>query len=184
MGKALANATVQYGCDVEFVTGPVAEQNLPNLSPEKIHNVVGAEEMLSTAQKFFESSDVIIFAAAVADYAPVQQLPEKIAKSTKELTLRLRPTPDIAKTLCRNKSAQQVTIGFALQTSNGEANARHKLETKNLDGIVLNTPASLGASDGTFSFLSTDSPAFDEWGCIDKTECALKIFEQVEKLTP
>lgn len=190
MGKAIAEEAVQRGYEVEFVTGPVAEENLPAQpllqnhakadNNIHIHKITSAEEMLAAARQHFQTSEIIIFAAAVADYAPAEKLPEKMAKSADELVLRLRPTPDIAQTLCTEKINGQVAIGFALQTSDGEANARRKLKSKNLDGIVLNTPDTLGAEGGTFSFLSANAARFEEWGHIDKTTCARKILEAGE----
>jgi len=189
MGKAIAEEAARRGCQVEFVTGPVAEETLPaHRSHVKadnnihIHKITSAEEMLAAARQYFQTSGIIIFAAAVADYAPAEKRPEKMAKSADELVLRLRPTPDIARTLCAGKGNDQIAIGFALQTSDGEANARRKLGSKNLDGIVLNTPATLGAETGTFSFLAANASGFEEWGCIDKTTCARKILEAITSL--
>jgi len=177
MGKAIAEEAIRRGYETEFITGPVAEENLPNLGSGSIHRVMSAEEMLATAQELFKTADVTLFAAAVADYAPSEKLPEKMTKSNDEFMLRLRPTPDIAQTLCSEKKPKQIAVGFALQTADGEANARRKLDTKKLDGIVLNTPSTLGADNGTFSFLSSHAEHFDEWGCIDKPSCAKKIFD-------
>ena len=182
MGKAIAEAAAERGCRVEFVTGPVEQQTLPAVKNGRIHKVMSAEEMLTTAKELFENVDIVIFAAAVADYAPAERRTEKMARSADELVLRLRPNPDIAQTLCAEKRDDQTAIGFALQTADGEANARRKLEEKNLDGIVLNTPTTLGAENGTFSFLARHSAHFDEWGCINKTACAEKIFEALEQL--
>lgn len=183
MGKALAEEALERGYHVQFVSGPVAPSNLPNLGDcGTIHTVVSAEDMLKASTDFFSKATVIVFAAAVADYAPAERKTEKMAKSTDELVLRLRPTPDIAKTLCAGKNAEQVAIGFALQTADAEANARRKLHAKNLDGIVLNTPATLGASTGTFSFMERGADAFKTWGCIDKATCAQHILEAVERL--
>jgi phosphopantothenoylcysteine decarboxylase/phosphopantothenate--cysteine ligase len=184
MGKAIAEEAITRGDEVIFVSGPVAPANLPDIGNSgSIHQITSAEDMLRKAEGFFPSSDVIIFAAAVADYTPIENKIEKMAKSSDDLVLKLRATRDIAKTLCSEKSIDQVAIGFALQTSDGEINARRKLTSKNLDGIVLNTPATLGAETGTFSFISTQSIAFDHWGCINKTECALNIFQALEKLS-
>jgi len=184
MGKAIAEEAVARGFTVEFITGPVAQQNLPNLEKSgTIHQVTSADEMLAKARKFFQSSEIAIFAAAVADYAPAEKLEKKMAKSSDELVLRLRPTPDIAKTLCANKQPSQITIGFALQTDDGQANAHRKLTGKNLDGIILNTPATLGAATGTFSFLAAGSEDFDEWGRIDKPRCAIHIFQSIDQLS-
>jgi phosphopantothenoylcysteine decarboxylase/phosphopantothenate--cysteine ligase len=181
MGKAIAEEAVARGYAVEFVSGPVAGQNLPETAT--IHHATSAEEMLEQARQLFPSADIVIFAAAVADYAPAEKLAEKMAKSSDELILRLRPTPDIAKTLCADKQAGQVAIGFALQTSDGEANASRKLEGKNLDGIVLNTPATLGAKNGNFSFIAKGSTGFDHWGVIDKAECAQRILDAIGELS-
>lgn len=182
MGKAIAEAAEGCGYHVEFVTGPVAAENLPNLGSGRIHKITSAADMLSQALELFQTSDRVVFAAAVADYAPPEKLGEKMAKSTGELVLHLRPTPDIAKTLCADKRPDQIAIGFALQTNDGEANARRKLAEKNLDGIVLNTPATLGAENGIFSFLAKASPCFEEWGCIGKAECAARILRKLDSL--
>lgn len=182
MGKAIAEEAVRHQYDVCFISGPVAASNLPNLGNSgSIHQVVGAEEMLHKATVFFSSSDVIIFAAAVADYTPIEKKTEKMAKSSDDLTLKLRATPDIARTLCCGKTKNQISIGFALQTSDGETNALRKLKEKKLDAIVLNTPATLGAETGTFSFLRLEKMLFEHWGCIRKSDCASKIFQALNK---
>ncbi len=182
MGKALAEAALARGYTVEFVTGPVAPANLPDLGRQgTLHPVTGADEMLAKALKLFPSVDAALFAAAVADYAPAERRVGKMPKSDAEWTLRLRPTPDIARTLCEGKRPNQQAIGFALQTEEGDANARRKLEGKALDGIVLNTPASLGAPDGTFSYLARGTEEFEEWGRIPKTECARRILARLER---
>jgi len=182
MGKALAEEAARRGYEVEFVSGPVEEENLPRAGNIRIHKVVGAEEMLSKTQELFQSSETVIFAAAVADYAPTEKLDRKMAKSTEGLVLHLRPTPDIAKTLCAEKQPGQVAIGFALQTEEGQKNARRKLAVKNLDGIVLNTPATLGAENGTFSYLAAGAESFEAWGRIGKADCARRILDAAERL--
>ena len=183
MGKALAEAAVSRGYFVDMVSGPVPVANLPDLGGSgRTHNVVSAAEMLACATEIFSDADAAIFAAAVSDYAPAEKSAEKMAKSTDELVLRLRPTPDIAETLSAVKRKEQVTIGFALQTSDGEHNAARKLRAKNLNGIVLNTLASLGAETGSFRFLAAGCETFDDWGCIEKSECAGLILDAVEHL--
>ncbi|MDF7806050.1 phosphopantothenoylcysteine decarboxylase [Pontiellaceae bacterium B12219] len=180
MGKALAEEAGKRNCEITFISGPVANGNLPTKGNKiNLIKVTGAEEMLQQAAAYFQSSDIIIFAAAVADYTPAEKRPKKMAKSEADLLLRLKATPDIAKTLCANKAAHQIAIGFALQTEDGETNARRKLTAKKLNGIVLNTPASLGSATGTFSFLAEDMPAFEHWGTIDKETCAMHILDYV-----
>jgi len=180
MGKALAEEAVRRGYFVQFVSGPVPDANLPCLASNGVvHRVTSAVDMLSRASDLFSSASVAVFAAAVADYSPAEKRDEKMAKSDNALVLNLRPTPDIAKTLCANKQPGQLAIGFALQTSSGEMHAHRKLERKNLDGIVLNTPASLGSRYGEFSFLSAGAASFEHWGRIEKKECAEKIFDAI-----
>ena len=183
MGRAIAQEATARQYNAEFISGPVAPHNLPELgSSGKIHRVTGADEMLQVASNLFPTASAIVFAAAVADYAPAKKLTQKIAKTNNEIILRLRPTPDIAKTLCTNKTVNQIAIGFALQTHDGEANAARKLKSKNLDGIVLNTPATLGAPTGSFSFLQNESDRFEQWGCIEKSVCAKKILDTIDRL--
>jgi phosphopantothenoylcysteine decarboxylase/phosphopantothenate--cysteine ligase len=136
--------------------------------------VTSAEEMLAAAREKFPSADLIIFAAAVADFQPLEKSAEKVPKIRNNITIELKPTPDIAATLCATKRKDQIAIGFALQTHDGEAKAREKLVSKNLDGIVLNTPATLGAETGLFTWI--DFHGLETWGSLDKADCAQRIF--------
>jgi phosphopantothenoylcysteine decarboxylase/phosphopantothenate--cysteine ligase len=200
MGKALAEEALFQGLEVEFISGPVPEANLPQCGSglpaaneaagSRLHlqTVVSAEEMLAAAREKFASAGIILFAAAVADFQPLEKSAEKfpkaglsagaLAKEENNLCLRLKPTPDIAATLCANKRKDQIAIGFALQTHDGEAKAREKLIAKNLDGIVLNTPATLGAETGLFTWISFQG--LEHWGSLDKAECAKRIFKCLE----
>ena len=178
MGKALAEAALQQGAKVEFVTGPVPEANLPG--GVRLHPVVSAQEMLETARGLLESCDAVIYAAAVADFRPETRAESKLPKAEQSLDIRLLPNPDIAATLNREKKAGVTAIGFALQTHDGEAHAREKLQSKLLDGIVLNAPDSLGAPSGTFHYLAKDREAFEHWGTLDKTRAARYILGKIE----
>jgi len=195
MGKALAEEAQSRGLDVEFISGPVPKENLPNVdavSPPhpgskgnavrtprlRIQNVTSAEEMLAAAQAKFAEADIIIFAAAVADFQPLEKSDEKAPKgAATNVSMELKSTPDIAATLCANKRDDQVAIGFALQTHDGEAKAKEKLASKNLNGIVLNTPATLGAETGLFTWI--DFQGLEHWGSLTKADCAQKIFNQI-----
>lgn len=176
MGKALAEEALKRGIDVDFISGPVPEANLPDLE-SPITRVTGAEEMLAAAQAKFPEADIIIFAAAVADFQPLEKSAEKFPKIGNNISIELKPTPDIAATLCANKREDQVAVGFALQTHDGEAKAREKLAKKNLNGIVLNTPATLGAEHGLFTWIDTQT--LENWGAISKAGCAGKIFDRI-----
>jgi len=194
MGKALAEEALKRGMDVEFISGSVPDTNLPNVDavspphPDRkenavrtprlhIQKIVSAEEMLAAAQEKFAAADVIIFAAAVADFQPLEKSAKKFPKTGSNITIELKPTPDIAATLCANKRKDQIAIGFALQTHDGEAKAREKLVAKNLDGIVLNTPATLGGSSGLFTWI--DKLGLESWGSLNKSECAKRILTRV-----
>ncbi len=176
MGKALAEEALRRDMDVEFISGPVPESNLPNIG-KNIIRVTSAEEMLAAAREKFPSADLIIFAAAVADFQPLEKSAEKVPKIRNNITIELKPTPDIAATLCATKRKDQIAIGFALQTHDGEAKAREKLVSKNLDGIVLNTPATLGAETGLFTWI--DFQGLESWGSLNKTSCALRILDRI-----
>jgi phosphopantothenoylcysteine decarboxylase/phosphopantothenate--cysteine ligase len=175
MGKALAEEAISQGLEVEFISGPVPEANLPDSA--RITRVTSAKEMLAAAQEKFAAADLIIFAAAVADFQPLEKSDEKFPKVGNNITIELKPTPDIAATLCANKRKDQIAIGFALQTHDGEAKAREKLISKNLDGIVLNTPATLGAESGLFTWI--DFQGSENWGALTKAECAKQIFNKI-----
>ncbi len=176
MGKALAEEALRRGLNVEFISGPVPEENLPNLG-NAVTRITSAEEMLATAKGKFAAADIIIFAAAVADFQPLEKSAEKVPKVGKNMSMELKPTPDIAAALCAGKKDDQIAVGFALQTHDGEASAKEKLAAKNLDGIVLNTPATLGAETGLFTWI--DFHTLENWGSLNKADCANRIFNHV-----
>ena len=184
MGQALAEAALAAGARVDFVTGPVPEANLPR-GVEAVR-VTSAEEMLAAARQRHADADLVIYAAAVADYRPVQRSPDKLPKSGGRVSLELEPTPDVAATLNAGRRAGQVTIGFALQTGDGVRLAREKLQRKALDGIVLNALDALGGDRGTYTWIAAGAPeAAVEWGEMDKRECAGRILrEAAARLAP
>lgn len=143
MGYALARAFAQAGAQVTVVSGPVA---LDSPGPDvKIVKVGTANQMLAASQEYFSGSDLVIFAAAVADYAPTEVADQKIKKHTGTFQLNLTKTPDIALTLGQQKRSHQLLIGFALETEHEIENARRKLEKKNMDFVVLNSLNDPGA---------------------------------------
>jgi phosphopantothenoylcysteine decarboxylase/phosphopantothenate--cysteine ligase len=144
MGFAIATAAALRGADVTLISGPVVLKTPRNV---RRIDVQTACEMQEAVQREFTLADVVIMAAAVADYAPSQPSEEKIkreAQSADTLTLSLKENPDILKLLGEQKTIQ-VLIGFALETSDGIENARKKLVAKNLDAIVLNNANEEGA---------------------------------------
>lgn len=176
MGRALAEEALASGAEVEFVTGPVAAEQLPRGERLRMHHVISAEDMLKAARAVYASADIVIYAAAVADYKPAVYHPRKLPKQQGDLTLRLSATPDVAATLNARKKPGQVTIGFALQTHDGLEKAREKLDRKHLNAIVLNALDAMGGEAGTYTFITDhdrNGPA--EWGQLNKRECARRI---------
>ncbi|HRV52250.1 MAG: Coenzyme A biosynthesis bifunctional protein CoaBC [Bacteroidetes bacterium ADurb.Bin141] len=138
MGIAIANMLHKQGAEVTLIVGP-------GVATSEIHNgiktisITSAEDMLNECQKIFSATDMVVLAAAVADYKPAEPAQQKIKKKGDEpVSLTLTPTTDIAATLGKQKKKGQILVGFALETTNGEANAVKKLKSKNLDFIVLN----------------------------------------------
>ena len=144
MGFAIAEEAASRGATVTLVTGPV-HLTTPDQVSRK--NVVSAEEMKNTILHYFDDADVLIMAAAVADYKPKAVSDEKIKKNDAELSLELVKTDDILKEIVKNKK-QQFVVGFALETNNEQENAKQKLVHKKLDAIVLNSLNDSGAGFG------------------------------------
>lgn len=146
MGVALARELVKRGAEVTLVIGPAADgARIPNV---KVVHVETADQMFSASMEVFRSADFAVMSAAVADYTPADRLAEKIKKGPDILTLELRKTKDILKTLGDVKRDGQLLIGFALETDNEKENARAKLASKNADLIVLNSLKDAGAGFG------------------------------------
>lgn len=144
MGFALAEACARRGAEVTLVAGPVAlSVHHPNI---RRIDVESADEMYQASVAAFPTTDIAILCAAVADYRPREAHNEKIKRERQgEMSLDLVPNPDIAAALGRMKQEGQRLIGFALETSNGAANATDKMKRKGLDFIVLNSLSDEGA---------------------------------------
>jgi phosphopantothenoylcysteine decarboxylase/phosphopantothenate--cysteine ligase len=144
MGYAIAEAAGARGARVTLVSGPVALPPSPGV--ETLVPVTSAAEMLAACFQHAPTADIVIAAAAVADYAPETVAANKIKKTGDDaLTLTLRPTTDIAATLGQQKPPGQTLVGFAAETERLDENARAKLERKNLDLIVANDVTRPGA---------------------------------------
>lgn len=143
MGFALADELASRGAKVTVIAGKVKAKSENN--SVKIVEALSAEEMYKATKKRFKKSDITIFAAAVADYTPVNKADKKIKKNSKTLSLELKKTKDIAKELGKLKTKKQITVGFALETDNETKNAKQKLKKKNFDLIVLNSLQDKGA---------------------------------------
>jgi phosphopantothenoylcysteine decarboxylase/phosphopantothenate--cysteine ligase len=146
MGIALAEELVRQGADVTLVLGPT-DLKPSNPAIETI-SVTSAEEMYQACANVFSKTDIVVLAAAVADYRPKTFSETKIKKKEGEMALELVKTVDIAAALGKSKKQGQVFVGFALETNDEENNALQKLEKKNFDFIVLNSMRDAGAGFG------------------------------------
>ncbi len=180
MGFAIASAAAARGAEVTLVSGPVS---LRGLHPAvRRVDVVSARDMLAACEDVFDSCDCAVLAAAVADYAPENASETKIKREGKEeMVIRLVRNPDIAAALGRRKGERRL-VGFALETDNEQANALRKMETKNLDMIVLNSlrdpEAGFMKNTNKITILSRDG-AVMRYPAKSKTQVAEDILDAV-----
>ncbi len=141
-GYALAQAAWRRGADVTLVTGPTA---LPRPVGADVVAVETAEEMKDAVAAALPAADVLVMAAAVADFRPVSVAGEKIKKEARPAAIALESAPDVLKTTRARRRPGMIAVGFALETENARVNARGKLESKDLDLVVLNDATVPGA---------------------------------------
>lgn len=152
MGCALAEAAKQRGHKVRLIS----TSDLQPPAGVEFVGVDSAAEMFQAVKKHFPECDCLIMAAAVADYTPIQPAKTKIKSGKRKLAIKLKPTPDILKWAVEHKNesraknqGSRIIVGFALEEKNLRANAEKKLREKNLDVIIANTPAAIGAEKST-----------------------------------
>ena len=182
-GISLALECANNGAKVNLILGPSnIDVRHSNIS---VHKVESANEMLKIANSNFESSDVSIFTAAVADYTPSSVAKNKIKKSDDNLTISLLKTTDILLEMGFKKTDKQFVVGFALETENELENAKEKLKSKNLDMIVLNSLNNKGAG---FEYNTNKITIIDRQNNIydfelkDKSEVAKDIIVKIIEL--
>jgi len=148
MGVAIAEEFANRGAEVQLILGPSDIHVEQNITVERI---TSASEMYEACIKNFDAYDIIVMAAAVADYTPLNRSKEKIKKEEDKLNLQLIKTKDILSKAGQLKSKKQILIGFALETNNEKENALKKLSQKNADMIVLNSLNEQGAGFGPYT---------------------------------
>jgi phosphopantothenoylcysteine decarboxylase/phosphopantothenate--cysteine ligase len=147
MGFAIAEECAARGAEVTVVCGPVSIDYVN--SNINIQKVISATQMFDNTISQINEADIIILAAAVADFTPMKSCESKLKRGNDNLTIELEPTKDIAAEVGRIKKANQISIGFALENENELENAKSKLKRKNLDFIVLNSMNDSGAGFNT-----------------------------------
>jgi len=164
MGIAIANALYEHGASVTLILGPSA---LKPITGVQTINVQTADEMYKASMEIFPATDIAVMAAAVADYRPATVEEKKIKKNQETMQVELVKNPDILKSCGAIKTAQQLLIGFALETDNEEFYAKEKLTKKNADLIILNSVKDEG---GTFKSNNNKISIFDKNGHVERFE--------------
>ncbi|MCP4632564.1 MAG: bifunctional phosphopantothenoylcysteine decarboxylase/phosphopantothenate--cysteine ligase CoaBC [candidate division Zixibacteria bacterium] len=178
MGYALAIEAKAEGADVTLISGPC---KLPAPRGIELIKVKTSEQMASAVKEYFKSCDVLIMAAAVADYAPTNPHDSKLKKSEESLKLDLNPTEDILKAVSKMKG-KQVVVGFALETDNTVENARKKIEDKKLDLIILNDANEPGAGfdvDTNRIDIIYPDGNFEKFPLMTKRDLAVEIIKKI-----
>ena len=178
MGYAVAESALERGAGVTLITGPTS---IPLPSGVEVIRVQTADDMEQAVFERFPHCDILVMAAAVADFQMDHPLPGKIKRGD-VLRLELLPTRDILKEVKLRKKPHQKVVGFALETDDGEENARRKLEEKSLDMVVLNNPLVAGAEFGSETNIATivkpngDPIRFEK---MPKRKLADRIFDEL-----
>lgn len=182
MGYAIAKMCMLRGAEVTLVSGPTSIAK-----PEFVHvvDVVTAKEMYEEVTKRAKDQDIIIKAAAVADYRPKSVSSEKMKKKDDDLAISMERTDDILKFLGEHKKEHQFLCGFSMETENMLENSRKKLEKKHLDMIVANNLKVEGAGFAGDTNVVTIITGQEEvsLGKMTKEETALRILDEILKAT-
>ena len=179
MGYALAKIAMRRGADVTLITAPT---NLPAPLFADVVPVVSAQEMFDAIKERAPQMDIIIKAAAVADYTPVSVSDEKIKKKDGDLSLPMRRTTDILAYLGEHRKPGQFICGFSMETENLVENSKKKLQKKNADLIVANNLRDEGAGFGTDTNVVTlvMEEGIVELPCMSKEEVAEAVLDAIQ----
>lgn len=183
MGFALAAAAWRRGADVSLVTGPT--QIAPPPGP-RVHSVESADAMKGAVERLVADADLLIMAAAVADFRPVDPPASKIKKERAPDAIAMEPAPDILKETADSRPSGCFVVGFALETEDGEANARRKLESKGMDVVVLNEtgPGSGFETETNRVTLIERDGESETLPLLGKDEVAERILDRIERHLP
>jgi phosphopantothenoylcysteine decarboxylase/phosphopantothenate--cysteine ligase len=177
MGYALARAARERGAEVTLISANV---NLPaplDIKPIKVESAGG---MLETVFGYYSSADIIIMAAAVADFTPKNKSQKsKVKKNGEAINLELNPSEDILKKLSQQKGRRgRILVGFALETENLIANAREKMRKKDLDLIIANAPSTFERDEIQFTIIDRKGGA-ERYQPQTKNQAAHKILDKI-----
>lgn len=178
MGYALARIAMERGAEVTLVTGPVSLGCPPFV---RVVRIQSAQDMFEAVTAVSDEQDIIIKAAAVADYTPVSAACEKIKKTDGDGTIALKRTKDILKYLGEHKKENQFLCGFSMETENMLENSQKKLESKNLDMVIANNlkveGAGFGVDTNVITIITNDN--ITELPLMSKEEAATVILDNI-----
>jgi phosphopantothenoylcysteine decarboxylase/phosphopantothenate--cysteine ligase len=181
MGYALAEEASNRGASVHLISGPSALEPPPGVMVTRVRS---AEEMARQTYSSFPSADIVIKAAAVADYTPVSVASEKTKKTNSRWAIELQPTEDILRELGRRKE-HQLLVGFAAESENLIENAKDKLRRKHLDLIVANDISQEGGGfevDHNQVVLIDRKGQAEESPLLPKSQVAKRVLDKIEEL--
>lgn len=183
MGFALAAAAWRRGADVALVAGPT--QMTPPAGP-RLHAVESAESMRGAVERLVADADLLVMAAAIADFRPASPPAQKIKKESAPQALPLEPAPDVLRETAASRPTGCLVIGFALETDDGVANARRKLDSKGMDLVVLNQAGPESGFDtatNRVTLIERDGES-EELPLLSKDEVAERILDRIERRMP
>ena len=181
MGYAIAREAMLRGAEVTLISGPVALKPVPGV---KLVPIITAQDMLEAVQAALPQTDILIKAAAVADYRPATVADEKMKKKDGELSIPLERTADILAWVSENRHEGLFVCGFSMETENMLENSRGKLIKKGLDMIVANNLKTQGAGFGVETNVVTliTRDEIKELPLMGKDEVAGKLLDEIQKM--
>ena len=181
MGYAIAREAMLRGAEVTLISGPVALKPVPGV---KLVKITTAQDMLEAVQEALPQTDILIKAAAVADYRPASVSDEKLKKKDGELSIPLERTADILAWVSENRHEGLFVCGFSMETENMLENSRGKLIKKGLDMIVANNLKTRGAGFGVETNVVTliTKDEIKELPLMGKDEVAGKLLDEIQKM--
>lgn len=183
MGAEIARAAADDGWSVTLLLGPTT---VPAATAIRLHRFETSFELRALLADHFPKCDVLVMAAAVADFRPATTANEKIARRDSGLTLALKPTPDLVGECCARKREDQFVIGFALEEPDQlQARAREKLRRKRLDAIVANPLETIGAHRIRATIITMAGDVITPGGDhVDKPTFARFLVRWISEATP
>ncbi len=182
MGFALAETALSLGAEVKLISGPTDQ--LTSSNKINLVKIKTGAQMQKAIMDDYHESDIVIMAAAVCDYRPIEFSKKKIKKDNKEINIKFEKTTDILMELGKKKK-NQILVGFALENENELSNAKNKLKNKNLDFVILNSLNDYGAGFGFDSnkiYIIDKNDKIIEYKLKQKVEVAKDIFKHIIKL--